>query len=227
VASTDIIKSSQNDDKVYPKFIARYESEKLINDAELDVYTTAALTTELIIIFGFFLLRFIRWLIRSFIFAKWEETHGRDIYKIKKIQKPGEFVVVKKESIKAAELNQKLSDDAKKEEFELTLGKRILIKIYSLTYILEFILLCRLMNDIVLHTSFNITAVSFAKNTKSLAFLFNYAASCVALMIFAFEMVRFTRINFRFVKGVLTDKYTMLKIKKFNRLKKLFANTNK
>ena len=29
------------------------------------------------------------------------------------------------------------------------------------------------------------------------------------------------------MKGVLADKYTMLKIKKFNRLKKLFKKSNK
>lgn len=95
VATSDLVKSSQSTDNTNaPRLIARYESDKLINDAELDVYTTFALTKELFIMFGFFLLRFLRYLIRSFIFAKWEESHGINIYKIKKVPKNTQFVVV-------------------------------------------------------------------------------------------------------------------------------------
>lgn len=92
---------------------------------------------------------------------------------------------------------------------------------------MEFILLCNMMSDLVLHTSFNITAVAWSKNPKTFAFWLNYIASILALAIFIFEMCRFTRINYNFMLGALSNKYKLLKIKKFNRLKQLFSKKNK
>ena len=120
-------------------------------------------------------------------------------------------VIAKKDTEKAALVNQELEKEAKEAEgFKLNCWHKFLIKTYSLTYILEFILFCRLMSDIILHIMFNTTAVSFSKNEMTFKFIFNLVASSIGFMVFVFELLRFIRINKKFMGGVLTDKYKML-----------------
>ena len=231
VATTDVIKGAKGkDDKESPKFIPRYENIRLIDDAELNSYTTYEHTVDLCILLFFWVLRFIRHLLRNHAFAHWEELHGEDIYRteIKPVEDPKVLVIAKKDTEKAGLLNQKVAQEEKDaQKFKLNCWHKTLIKLYSLTYILEFILFCRLMSDIILHAMFNTTAVSFAKNEITFKFLFNLVASAVALMVFVFELLRFIRINQKFMGGVLNNKYKQLQIKKFEKLKKLKQQNDK
>jgi len=80
IASSEFISGSQNDDKKPPTFVPRYENKRLIDDCALNVYSTSALAFWLPFVLGFCLFRFIRYLFREFIFAAWEEKHGKGFY---------------------------------------------------------------------------------------------------------------------------------------------------
>lgn len=77
-----------------------------------------------------------------------------------------------------------------------------MLKIYSLTFMLEFVLLCNMMGEnIFLHLLFNWTAVSFAKNEKTFPFVFNLAVSFIGFIIFIYEIYRIIRISTKFLRG--------------------------
>jgi hypothetical protein len=86
----------------------------------------------------------------------------------------------------------------KENGFILTIWRRILIKVYSTTYILEYVLICRLLADIVLHTSYNILNIDYKVNKKTDRLVFNHVVSFVALSMLIFELCRFIMINYWF-----------------------------
>lgn len=84
VASSSVLEGNEEDDPNKLKFTPRWNNKRLVDEAELNTYTTSAYPLELMFLFGFFILRFIRYMFRTYIFSKWEEKHGLDIYKVKK-----------------------------------------------------------------------------------------------------------------------------------------------
>ena len=209
VASSEFISGSQDEDKKPPSFVARYESKRLIDDGALNVYSTSALRFWLPFVLGFALLRFIRYLFREFIFAVWEEKHGKDFYsQYDMIYTPNRrlkiFNTTTDEGKKLNEELEKKKSDAKNDEtlFKFNCWHKFLLKIYSLTFMLEFVLLCNMMGEnIFLHLLFNSTAVSFAKNEKTFPFILNFSLSVVGFLIFTYEIYRLIRICTKFLTG--------------------------
>jgi hypothetical protein len=83
VASSSVLDAGEEDDPSKLQFKPRWYNERLVKEAELNTYTIHEYPTELCFLFGFFLLRVVRWALRTFVFAKWEDKHGKDIYKMK------------------------------------------------------------------------------------------------------------------------------------------------
>jgi hypothetical protein len=227
VASSSVL---EDDEEGNSKFTPRWHNKRLVDEAELNTYTTDAFPLELYMLFGFFLLRFTRYILRTYVFSKWEEKHGLDIYKTKKptttMKDDKTLVVFKKNSKQKQILNEKVTKE-ENPDFQFNCWKKFQIKIYSLTYILEFILICRLVADVVLHTGYNITRIDYTKNKADYKLMFNHAVSFIALAILIFEIIRFIKINYRFMSGVLDDKYKKQKIKKFKKIKKWLKKKNK
>ena len=81
-------------------------------------------------------------------------------------------------------------------QFKLTVCRRILIKIHAITYILEFVLICRLMNDIILHASFNSLNINYVLNSsKDRRLIFNHIASILCVFVLIFEVCRLISTN--------------------------------
>jgi hypothetical protein len=90
--------------------------------------------------------------------------------------------------------------------------RRLLIKLYGLTYLLEFVLICRFMDSIFIHTSFNLFRINYAyefsdqnlnhpdvkgKKTK-LYLITNLIISGLMLSILIFNLCRFIKRNIEF-----------------------------
>ena len=84
VASSSVLENSEDEDPSKLKFNPIQVNKRLVEEAELNTYTTSEYPVELMFLFGFFLLRMVRYLLRTFVFARWEEKHGADIYRMKK-----------------------------------------------------------------------------------------------------------------------------------------------
>lgn len=226
VASSSVL---DDDEEGHSKFTPRWNNKRFIEEAELNAYTIDAFPLEMFMLFGFFILKFIRYCLRTCVFAKWEEKHGTEIYKVKKsvntMKDPKTLIILKKDS--SSSKKKVLNEELKKEEnpeFQFNCWKKFLIKIYSLTYILEFILICRLVCDVVLHTGYNLTRIDYSKNKPDFKLVFNHLVSFLALVILIYEISRFIRINYQFMKGVLHVKHKKIKLKRFKVLQKLYKS---
>lgn len=238
VATSKFIKGSEEQSAKPPSFVARFENKRLIDDGNLNEYSTSALKFWLPFLLGFFLLRLIRIIFRTFIFAAWEEKHGTGFYnQYDQIYSPNKKVRMLNGITDEA---QKLKEDedekiggqtkaelkpVEREEygFQLNCWHKFLLKIYSLTIMLEFVLLCNMMGEnIFLHLLFNSAAVSFSKNQMTAPFITNFLLSLAGFLIFSYEMCRFIKICTEFLRGQLKKKYKVIRTLKFEKLSKLF-----
>lgn len=88
-------------------------------------------------------------------------------------------------------------------ENHLPFYRRFLIKIYGLTYLLEFVLICRFLVDIFIHCSFNIFQINysyeFERGKYSKFYLVaNILASMFMLIVMFWNFLRFVRSNTKF-----------------------------
>jgi hypothetical protein len=104
--------------------------------------------------------------------------------------------------------------------------RRALIKLYGLTYLLEFILICRFMVDIFIHTSYNIFNINYTwefSNSKTFGhscyLLANLLASIFMLSILTYEICRFIRQNSEFSQNDDSELQELIKNKIYERLK--------
>jgi len=230
VATTNILGGEDEEEGgIIHKFVPRWTNKRLQDEAELNIYTTDAYPLELYMLFGFFLLRLTRYLLKTYVFAKWEEKYGTDIYKKKSVSNSmkddSTLIIYKKGTDESNKLNEKVEDEyVNVSDFKFNCWRKFLIKIYSLTFILEFILICRLVADIVLHTGYNITRIDYVKNIKNGELMFNHIVSAVALIILSYEILRFMKTNHTFMKEVLSNRNKKVRIKKFNKIKSILSN---
>lgn len=113
VSSSEILEDSKKD-KVVAKFMPIKSHKVLLDKAELTVYSIDQYRIELFMIFGFFLLRFIRYIIEKCVFLKWEKVYGTGLYALIKRKKELRKV---KHALELAEINkhlQKLEQKAPK-----------------------------------------------------------------------------------------------------------------
>jgi hypothetical protein len=82
------------------------------------------------------------------------------------------------------------------------------------------------MEDIVLHTGYNVTRIDYSKNKDkdTMKLVANHVASAMALSVLLYELLRFIKINYKFMSGTLGKKYKKLKIQKFRKLKKMIQD---
>jgi hypothetical protein len=90
--------------------------------------------------------------------------------------------------------------------FELTKFKKFLLKIFCITYILELILLCRLMADVVLHTCYNMYHIDYVNNEATFGLIFNHVVSVVALCVLVYELMRLIFLNRSFAHAEIAKR---------------------
>lgn len=232
-ATTNLMEDDDDDSSV-KKLANRKKDGRLVNEADLNVSTIEAFFLDMFLMIGFILLRLIRGQMRK-LFYSWEKKHGRNMYDIHwkltsgfyKTAEAANFLIKplldkKDTSDEKVKVNQESltnsKDEDEKEETQtqviptsnLTFGKRIILKLYGLTYLLEFVLITRFMVDIFIHTSFNIFAINYsyefsildtpASDKTTLYLISNILASIWMLSVLAWEVCRFLNRNLEFAK---------------------------
>jgi hypothetical protein len=221
VATTNMLEDDEEDGI---SLTPRFKSQRLVSEGEFNSTVLSAFPVDVYLILGFFVLRFIRKILRS-RFYKWEEWHGRDIYETHWKLTNGHFKKQKNINFLIKPLLNKVKEESgytkisDKEELDSGIPKsnlgffrRLLIKLYGLTYLLEFVLICRFMDSIFIHTSFNLFRVNYAfefsdinlnhpdvkgKKTK-LYLIANLVISGLMLSILIFNLCRFIKRNIEF-----------------------------
>lgn len=222
LASSDVLDSLEDDDEGKRTFEHWKSNPRLVEFAELNTYTIDEFPLELIFLFGFMILRFFRAMIKKYQFRKWEAEYGKGIYKecrdielekrreITEKNKEKVEVTIKKKPKNVSDLKVPLIEEAKeltpeapiitKSGFELTKSRKFILKIFCLTYILELILLCRLMDDLVLTSSFNMYNITYSINTATVGLVFNHLVSMIGLSILIYECLRLVMTNNSFAR---------------------------
>jgi hypothetical protein len=91
----------------------------------------------------------------------------------------------------------------------MTKTRKFLLKIFCITYILELILLCRLMADVVLSTCYNMYHIRYTVNNFTWGLVFNHIVSCVALCILIYELLRLFMTNRSFARIEIKKRRTL------------------
>jgi hypothetical protein len=166
------------------------------------------------------------------VFYSWENSYGRDMYDIHwkitqgfyKTEAAANFLIkplLDKNKTEEADISEESSEREYTElgvapdtsvipKSNLGFFKRLFLKLYGLTYMLEFILITRFMADLFIHTSFNIFSINYSYefsqvgkpgNKKTTFFLVsNILVSVAMLSTLSWEMCRFLNRNGEFAK---------------------------
>jgi hypothetical protein len=171
-ATTNLLEDDNEEDE-NRKMLNKWKSDKLVSEADLNVSTIDAFYVDMFLMLAFFLLRYIRGLMRK-VFYSWENKYGRDMYDVHWKLTSGFYkseenvnylikpLIDKSEDSKDDQIdNTKISQETDEPQVQLPksnlhFGRRLFLKLYGLTYLLEFVLVTRFMADIFIHTSFNI-----------------------------------------------------------------------